>query len=121
MPHDAQVQVPIDYVLRQSRFIPAGALRDYADHRLYFALRRFADHVRRVTVRVIDENGPRRGIDTRCLITAEFHHGPPVVVEATSAWPTASVTAAARRLTDAIRRRLDRDGRVRGSVRRGRL
>jgi hypothetical protein len=115
MLHDAQVQgqVPIDYVLRQSRFIPAGALREYADHRLYFALRRFADQVRRVTVRVIDENGPRRGIDTKCLITAEFHHGPPLVVEAISAWPTASVTAAARRLTDAIRRRLDRGDRRR--------
>jgi hypothetical protein len=47
-------------------FIPAGradtaaALREYATRRLSFALRRFEQRVSRITVRLVDENGPRR-------------------------------------------------------------
>ena len=41
----------------------SGQLRDYAERRLAFALRRFRQHIRNVRVRLVDLNGPKRGID----------------------------------------------------------
>ena len=87
-----------------------AALRAYATRRLTFAVKRFAHRVRRVTVRLTDENGPRRGLDARCAITADFADRGPLFVEATAAWPFAAVTDAAARLSEALRRDADRHG-----------
>jgi ribosome-associated translation inhibitor RaiA len=100
---------PIEFMIRIDSTVPRSTLQEHADHRLFFALRRFQDSVRRVTVRVTDQNGPRRGIDTRCVVTADLHRGGAVLVEATSAWPTAAIGEAARRLNEALRRRVDRE------------
>lgn len=104
-----EARIPIEYVGRVSTVVPPSILEEFASHRLYFALRRFRDQVRRVTVRLVDENGPRGGVDSRCVVTVEFHHGESIVVEATTAWPTASMTAAAKRVNEVIRRRHDRE------------
>ncbi len=82
----------------------APELRAYAERRLSFALRRFRPHVQHVRLRVTDVNGPRRGVDTRVAVTAQLRNGKRVFVEATTAWPFGSITKAARRLSEAIRR-----------------
>ncbi len=82
----------------------APALRAYAERRLSFALRRFQGHIRHVRLRLTDVNGPRHGVDARCAVTAHLTHGQEVFVEATTAWPFRSVTQAAGRLSEAIRR-----------------
>ncbi|HJU44516.1 MAG TPA: HPF/RaiA family ribosome-associated protein [Vicinamibacterales bacterium] len=82
----------------------AHQLRDYAQRRLAFALRRFQRQIRDVRVRLSDVNGPRRGIDARCSVMAELINGRQVFVHATTAWPFASVTTAAARLNEALRR-----------------
>ena len=82
----------------------APELRDYAERRVMFALRRFQDHVRDVRLRLTDVNGPRRGVDARCAVTARLTNGQEVFVEATTAWPFRSVTQAAGRLSEAVRR-----------------
>ena len=82
----------------------APQLRSYAERRLAFALRRFQEHVRHVRVRLTDVNGPRRGVDARCAVTAHLTNGKELFVEATTAWPFRSVTQAAGRLSEAIRR-----------------
>jgi ribosome-associated translation inhibitor RaiA len=115
---DAHVHVPVGYILRQSTTVAPELLREYADRRLYFALRRFEDRVRAVTLRLHDENGPRDGVDSRCVITVDLLRGGPIVVEATSAWPTAAITAAAKRLNEVLRRHFARDGSHRGASRR---
>ncbi len=102
-------QIPFEFVTRSATTVPPSELQEYASHRLHFALRPFQDQVRRVILRLEDENGPRRGIDTRCVISVELDRGAPIVVEATTAWPTASMTAAARRVNEVIRRRRDRE------------
>ena len=79
-------------------------LRDYAGRRLAFALRRFQRHIRTVHVRLVDLNGPRRGIDSRCSVTAQLTNGRQLFVEATTAWPFSSVTEAADRLSEVLRR-----------------
>ena len=82
----------------------APQLRAYAERRLAFALRRFREHVRHVRVRLTDVNGPRHGVDARCAVTAHLTNGKELFVEATTAWPFKSVTQAAGRLSEAIRR-----------------
>lgn len=82
----------------------APQLRAYAERRLSFALRRFREHVRHVRVRLTDVNGPKHGVDARCAVTAHLTDGKELFVEATTAWPFRSVTQAAGRLSEAIRR-----------------
>ena len=82
----------------------AAQLRAYAERRLSFALRRFQEHVRHVRVRLTDVNGPKHGVDARCAVTAHLADGRELFVEATTAWPFRSVTQAAGRLSEAIRR-----------------
>ena len=62
------------------------------------------EHVRHVRVRLTDVNGPRHGVDARCAVTAHLANGKELFVEATTAWPFRSVTQAAGRLSEAIRR-----------------
>ena len=105
---------PVHYSIRVPSADVAAPLQEVAGRRLWFALRRFEDKVRRVTVRLTDVNGPRRGIDTRCTIQAELADSSMLVTEATSAWPTAAVTHACRRLNTAMRRHVSRRHHGRG-------
>jgi ribosomal subunit interface protein len=98
------VDIPIDYLIRAGHVETTEALREHAERKLSFALRRFHDQVRHITVRVVDVNGPRRGVDSRCSITADLIDGPRLFVNATEAWPFAAITHAASRLGEAIRR-----------------
>jgi ribosome-associated translation inhibitor RaiA len=92
------------------------ALREYARRRLSFAVRRFAHRISHITVRLVDVNGSRRGVDSRCSIAADLVDGGQLFVEATAAWPFAAITVASVRLSEALRREADRHaGRQRGS------
>ena len=98
------MDMPIDFLIRAGHVETTEALREHAARKLSFALRRFHDQVRHITVRIVDVNGPRRGVDTRCSITADLIDGPRLFVDATAAWPFAAITRAASRLGEAIRR-----------------
>lgn len=103
------MQEPIDFVIDQrARADTFEVLHAYAERRLSFALRRFEDRVRHVKVRVVDLNGPRGGIDSRCSITIDLVGGRRLFVDATSAWPFASITRAAARLNELLRREFER-------------
>lgn len=114
-----EIEVLVRGELREA----TDALREYAHRRLSFAAGRFTHRIRRVTVRLVDENGPRRGVDTRCSITADLIDGGPIFLEASSAWPFAAITLAAGRLSEALRRdagrHVPRRGASAGSVRNG--
>ena len=96
----------IEFVIRTATADTATKLREHAERRLSFALRRFEHAIRRVTVRLTDLNGPRRGEDTRCLMAVELNDGRRLVVEATTSVPFASITQAASRLSTVLARRL---------------
>jgi ribosome-associated translation inhibitor RaiA len=98
------VEIPIDFLIRAGREDTVEALRQYAGRRLSYALRRFEHSIRRVSVRLVDVNGPRKGMDSRCSIDAELVGGRRVFVDAMAAWPFAAVTLAAARLNEAVRR-----------------
>jgi putative sigma-54 modulation protein len=108
MDHDIEFFIPAE------RADTAAALREYATRRLSFALRRFGQRVRRITVRLVDQNGPRRGVDSRCSMILDLVGGRRIVVEATTAWPFASVTRAATRLSSAVRKEAGRAASHRG-------
>jgi putative sigma-54 modulation protein len=106
----------IEFLIRAGQVATADALREYAERRLSFALGRFAHRIQHVRVRLVDVNGPRRGVDSRCSMTAKLVDGRRVFVEASAAWPFAAVTQAAHRLNESMRRELGRHGgRVEGS------
>ena len=96
----------IDFVIRTATADTAAKVREHAERRLSFALRRFAHAIRRVKVRLTDLNGPKRGEDTRCSMAVELNDGRRLVVEATTAVPFASVTRAASRLSAMLAREL---------------
>ena len=102
------MDIPIDFFIRTGQHETIDALRAYGERRLAFALRRFMHHVHRVRVRLVDVNGPRRGVDSRCSIVAELMDGRRLFVEATAAWPFAAITTAADSLSEAVRRDLAR-------------
>jgi putative sigma-54 modulation protein len=101
----------VEFLIRAGQVDTADALREYAERRLSFALRRFAHQLQHVTVRLVDVNGPRRGVDSRCSITANLVDGRRIFVAATAAWPFAAITQAAHRLNESIRRERGRHGR----------
>ena len=102
------MDIPIDFLIRAGQPDTTASLREHAARRLTFALRRFSQRIRRVTVRLVDENGPRRGVDARCSMTAELSDGRHLFVDAVSAWPTAAITEASGRLSEVLRRTLGR-------------
>lgn len=106
---EAPLDIPVEVFIRVGRHETVETLREYAARRLSFALRRFPSRIRRVTLRLTDVNGPRRGVDSRCSIAADLADGRQLFVDATAAWPFAAITAAAGRLNEAVRRQLGRD------------
>lgn len=76
------------------------------------ALSRFGDLLVRVDMLIHDENGPRGGIDKRCVVRAVIRQRNDVVVEsrASSSW------AAVKQALEKCRKKLDREqGRLRSS------
>lgn len=45
-----------------------GALRQHVERRLAFALSRFEQRLSAVSLRLTDDNGPRGGVDKRCVL-----------------------------------------------------
>jgi putative sigma-54 modulation protein len=102
------MEQPIEFLIRAGQADTVEQLREYAVHRLSFALHRFERRIRHITVRIGDVNGPRRGVDARCSMSVDLVDGTHVFVNAISAWPFAAVSQAARRLSKILRRSGDR-------------
>ena len=102
------MEQPIELMIRAGQADTIDELREYAVHRLSFVLRRFERRIRRITVRIADVNGPRRGVDSRCSMSVDLIDGGQIFVKATSAWPFAAVSQAANRLSKVLRRKGER-------------
>lgn len=93
--------------LRRSNL--SGALIDYAQRRLAFAIDRFRLKLGNVTVTLSDSNGPKGGIDSVCRIVAHVSGRGDVVVEAAEADAGASIDVAAHKLSQVLARRVARE------------
>ena len=85
------------------------ALRAHVERRLGFALRRFGDRVRSVTVRLADLNGPRGGVDKECRIVMQTRGGGRVLARARRSDLYDAASEAVGRLDEACGRRFARD------------
>lgn len=84
-------------VLFKSRHPQATALRDLAERRVRFVLRRLGWLVPRAEVQLSDVNGPRGGIDKRCQVELRtVGAGSVVVASVASDWRCALDDALAR-------------------------
>lgn len=62
-------------------FTLTEALKEHINKRLGFTFSHAASRVRRVHVRLSDLNGPRGGVDKRCLVEVHLDKLPVVVVQ----------------------------------------
>ena len=90
-------------------FFFGDVAREYVEHRLGFALGRFQNSVRRITVHVEDLNGPRGGIDKNCRLQIYLNgvRGP-VMMSVKERTITAAIDIAADRARHTVARTLNR-------------
>jgi ribosome-associated translation inhibitor RaiA len=81
-------------------------LREHVELRMYFALERLADHIRRVSVRLGDVNGPRGGLDKSCTVRIEGGPRAPIIVRERQSNIHAAVAIAAERAERFLAREL---------------
>ena len=84
-------------VLFESRDPDAASLRDLAEQRLRFVMRRLKTLVPRARVTLIDVNGPRGGVDKQCQLALRTEGAGSLVITALAAdWRSALDSALAR-------------------------
>jgi hypothetical protein len=84
-------------VLIKTRAAQAAPLREFAEQRVRFAMRRLSAIVPRAHVHLSDVNGPRGGLDKQCRIELQTAAGRPVVVTTVARdWHAALEQALAR-------------------------
>jgi ribosomal subunit interface protein len=88
----------------RSNVAMSEALRAHIEHKLELALERFRERIGGVTVRIMDVNGPRGGVDKRCRMMVEIPGQKPVVVEAWDADAYVAITRTALRLGERVSR-----------------
>jgi putative sigma-54 modulation protein len=89
-------------------FVLTEALRDYVERRFQFAVSWAHTHVRKVSVRLGDINGPRGGDDKSCRIQIPIKGGKDIVIENVDSDLYAAIDRAFDRAARAIGRHLDR-------------
>jgi ribosome-associated translation inhibitor RaiA len=82
--------------------------RQTVDANLQRALRASDRHREDVSVKLVDLNGKKGGIDKRCKIIARLHWGQSIVIEETEAEVLDAVHKAALHLEEALRRAIEK-------------
>jgi putative sigma-54 modulation protein len=95
-------------VIQARGFALTAGLREHIERRIRFALDWATYHVRKVSVRLSDLNGPRGGEDKRCHIQVAIPGGTDVVIEDTEADLYVAIDRAADRAGRTLARRVDR-------------
>jgi ribosomal subunit interface protein len=85
------------------------ALANHIDQEVNKALKHHQDRVTRVEVHLQDENGPKGGIDKRCVIGARLAGDEPLTVRDESDDAYKVVHQTAEKLQRAVSRRIERD------------
>ena len=83
-------------------------VRERAERSLGFALGRFSPRIERVTVRLVDMNGPRGGVDKRCRIEVKLRSTGRVLIEEIAPSLQRAIDRAADRAARATDRSLKR-------------
>jgi putative sigma-54 modulation protein len=85
-----------------------ATLRDYVVRRMGFAIGRFRDHIQWARVKLADVNGPRGGVDKRCVVQLRLRNRPDVIFAITEMELRSAIDRAAERVAHVLVRRLGR-------------
>lgn len=83
-------------------------IRDYVDRRIAFALGRFSHRLKWVRVTLADTNGPRGGVDKRCVIETKMMPHGQFVAQVSDEELEPAISRAVDRLARRVREALDR-------------
>ncbi len=86
---------------------PAG-INVVAEERFRSALDRFSEHIRDVTVRLRDLNGPKGGVDQECHVGVRLRPSGEVFIDERSEDMNSAIGIAADRAAEAVRRQIER-------------
>ena len=86
----------------------SDAIVKRATSEIELALEHFADQVTRVEVHLHDDNGPKAGIDKRCLLEIRLAGHQPMAVEHAAPDMYEAITGAAGKAERAVRHKLER-------------
>ena len=93
---------------------------EWIERRLWFALAKFGRRICRITASLADINGPRGGVDQRCLVEVLLLPSGRIEAEATDADAALAVSRAtsriSRRLRDTLERRRAKRGRTNAPI-----
>lgn len=84
------------------------AIRQHAEDRFVGALHRFDRFVRSLSVRLVDLNGPRGGMDKACRVMVTLRDSTQIVIEQIGTDLYAAMDQAAGRAKQALGRKVDR-------------
>ena len=85
-----------------------NVLRNHITARITSVLYRFQRLIRRIEVRLTDQNGPKGGVDMCCLVRINADSLPEIVIKDTEADGYAAVSRALARARRTLARRLSR-------------
>jgi len=94
--------------VRGQSFGLTPAIETYAERKFETALDRFANRISTVTVRLFDDNGPRGGVDKRCLAELTMPRSRGLMIDEPSNDLYAAIDAAAERASRAVARAIGR-------------
>lgn len=86
----------------------SATLNERVNSELESTLKLFKDRITRVEVHLRDDNGPKSGVDKRCLLEARLAGLDPLAVESRGSDLYAAITDAAKKLERAIRHKVER-------------
>lgn len=95
-------QMPIHIRAALERFGPDAS--NYVQRKLCTKLARFGGSIERVSVRVMDVNGPRGGVDQLCRIKVVMRGQPSVIFESRGSSLNAAIDVALAGVQRAVRR-----------------
>ncbi len=89
---------------------------EWIERRLHFALGRFSNRIRKVSVSLTDLNGPRGGIDKDCTLRILLKPMGEIVLDDVDETVEGAVAMLAERASRAITRRLEKRGDGRSGI-----
>lgn len=102
--------------IKSQGFAMTQGLHNYTMQRLQPFVDLVRDRARRISVNLSDENGPRGGIDKRCLISISMAGSPAVVIEDTHADMYSAINGGSKRALRSVLSRLSRKRQHRGKT-----
>jgi putative sigma-54 modulation protein len=99
----------IDFRVRGITF--TDEMREAVERIMAFAIDRYDTQIDKVSMCLVDLNGPKGGVDKLCQITARLIRGNPVLILEKGTEILSTVNRAARRLDHRIGRRVQRQNR----------